>query len=101
MSKEYLLDTNAYYNLLKESRLQQKGSSAFSVEINTLANSCLSLLSQKLKLSLSWGNMPVETAVVFKNVHVLFPLQEIFARTSGMLPPEHAGAGAKSTAGSS
>ena len=41
MSKEYFLDTNAYYNLLKESRLQQKGSSAFSVEINTLANSCL------------------------------------------------------------
>lgn len=37
MFKEYLLDTNAYYNLLKESREQQKGHSDFSTVINTLA----------------------------------------------------------------
>ncbi len=36
MPKEYLLDTNAYYNLLKESREQQKGNSSFSAEIHTL-----------------------------------------------------------------
>lgn len=41
MPKEYLLDTNAYYNLLKESREQQKGSSVFSTEIKTLVNSNL------------------------------------------------------------
>lgn len=37
MSKEYLLDTNAYYNLLRESREQQKGSSSFSAEIHILS----------------------------------------------------------------
>lgn len=36
MPKEYLLDTNAYYNLLRESREQQKGRSAFCAEISTL-----------------------------------------------------------------
>lgn len=41
MSKEYLLDTNAYYNLLKETRDQQKGSSRFSSQINTLLNGTL------------------------------------------------------------
>ena len=41
MPKEYLLDTNAYYNLLKESRNHQKGDSAFSAEISTLASSDL------------------------------------------------------------
>lgn len=38
MPKEYLLDTNAYYNLLKESREQQKGNSNFSAEIHTLTS---------------------------------------------------------------
>lgn len=38
MPKEYLLDTNAYYNLLKESREHQKGNSAFSAEIDMLAS---------------------------------------------------------------
>ena len=38
MSKEYLLDTNAYFNLLKESRELEKGTSAFSNEINRLIN---------------------------------------------------------------
>lgn len=38
MPKEYLLDTNAYYNLLKESREHQKGNSAFSAEIAALTN---------------------------------------------------------------
>lgn len=41
MQKEYLLDTNAYYNLLKESRKHQKGDSAFSAEIRTLISSDL------------------------------------------------------------
>ena len=41
MTKEYLLDTNAYYNLLKETREQQKGSSAFMAEISTLMSGCL------------------------------------------------------------
>ena len=38
MSKEYLLDTNAYFNLLKESRELEKGNSTFSSEINMLIN---------------------------------------------------------------
>lgn len=41
MRKEYLLDTNAYYNLLKEARAQQKGGSAFSAEISTLMSGSL------------------------------------------------------------
>jgi len=41
MPKEYLLDTNAYYNLLKESREHQKGNSIFSTEINKLTSSSL------------------------------------------------------------
>ncbi len=41
MPKEYLLDTNAYYNLLKESREQQKGNSSFSAQISTLASGSL------------------------------------------------------------
>lgn len=41
MKKEYLLDTNAYYNLLKESRENQKGDSVFSSVINILVNSDL------------------------------------------------------------
>ena len=41
MPKEYLLDTNAYYNLLKESREHQKGNSIFSTEINMLTSSSL------------------------------------------------------------
>lgn len=38
MLTEYLLDTNAYFNLLKESREQEKGTSAFSAQISTLIN---------------------------------------------------------------
>lgn len=41
MPKEYLLDTNAYYELLKRSREQQKDSAVFSSEIHTLVNSRL------------------------------------------------------------
>lgn len=41
MSKEYLLDTNAYYNLLVELRALQSGGSAFSAEINTLTSGSL------------------------------------------------------------
>ncbi len=53
MPKEYLLDTNAYYNLLKESREQQKGNSNFSAEIHTLpVGICSYQLLQKSKSSL-------------------------------------------------
>ena len=38
MPKEYLLDTNAYYNLLKGCRDQQKVHSNFSAEIHTLTS---------------------------------------------------------------
>ncbi len=41
MPKSYLLDTNAYYNLLRESREQQKGESAFSVEMSKLVSGTL------------------------------------------------------------
>lgn len=41
MPKAYLLDTNAYYNLLRESREQQKGKSAFSVEMSKLVSGTL------------------------------------------------------------
>ncbi len=41
MPKEYLLDTNAYYELLKRSREQQKDNTVFSSEIHTLVNSRL------------------------------------------------------------
>lgn len=36
MPKEYLLDTNAFFNLLKESREMEKGVSAFSAQVNQL-----------------------------------------------------------------
>ena len=38
MPKDFLLDTNAYFNLLKESRELEKGTSTFSSEINMLIN---------------------------------------------------------------
>ncbi len=41
MQKGYLLDTNAYYELLKRSREQQKDGTVFSPEIHTLLNSDL------------------------------------------------------------
>lgn len=41
MAKEYLLDTNAYYNLLRESGEQQKGGSTFRAELSTLISGSL------------------------------------------------------------
>lgn len=38
MQKEYLLDTNAYYNLLKESREKEKGNSFFTTQISTITS---------------------------------------------------------------
>ncbi len=38
MPKQYLLDTNAFFNLLKETREAKKGNSAFSTQISTLTN---------------------------------------------------------------
>lgn len=39
MQKKYLLDTNAFFNLLKESREAEKGSSAFSEQVRMLISS--------------------------------------------------------------
>ena len=48
MSKEYLLDTNAYFNLLRELGENGQDKSAYSEQINTLKNGkiCISSITK-------------------------------------------------------
>ena len=102
MPKEYLLDTNAYYNLLKESREHQKGNSIFSTEINMLPVAVYSFPSlPKLRSFLCLENMPEETAAVFKNAPDAFPRRGTLVRISGIRDQKPVGTDGKSAAGKS